>query len=127
MRGVGACGISAFEEGEQRGLGIGGGADLVIAQEEFAEGGVPRAGTHLLLPQSLRHRRGVAVERGLAVTAIPGPPARADDLMRVGLLLDFVRTRRPGCLASAEACDAEIEAAPEEVHRTDLPLKSCRK
>src|SRR6202044_3180467 len=64
--------------------------------------------------------RGVAVEGCLAVAAVTGPEAGADDLVRVGLAGDRVGAfaRRSG--AAGEARDREIEAAPEEMYGADF-------
>src|SRR5262249_17725083 len=64
---------------------------------------------------------GIGIEGSLRHSTAAGPEAMTDDLVRVGLARDSVRTWPRGGLAPREPGHRQIKASPEKVNRTALP------
>src|SRR5688572_6861124 len=96
VRGGGGGGVGALEELEEHGVGVGGGADELVGQDELAEIVVP-AGTrqrHGGIPVAGRVGVGVGVEDAF-LAGWTGPVAAA---------ADFVRVRLPHHVGSTVRC-----------------------
>ena len=85
------------------------------------------AGLRDQVPQARRLGRGIRVERRLLHGPASGPEPGADHLVRIGLPSHAVRPRTLGGTPPREPRHREVEAAPEEVHRTAFPEKRCAK
>src|SRR5881396_495381 len=88
---------------------------------------VDGAGLRDQVSQTGRLGCGVRVERRLLHVSAAGPKAGADHLMGIRLAGDPVCSGSLGGATPREARHREVEAAPEEVHRTAFPEKRCAK
>src|SRR6266853_5112860 len=102
-------------------------------QQKFAQLLMIESGlrTHFLPGKARRRGRSIAIERGVCDVAAAGPPAGADDFMRISFLHDLAQdririvARRRG--PSGEARDRQIKAAPEEMCRAGFADKARAK
>src|SRR3954471_2408580 len=99
---------------------------IVVAKEKFAKLRIVVGGTGAdrLLLKATRSRSGIAIEGCRTKATVARPEAGADDLVRVGFAGDYVGIFARRCGTSGEAADGQIEASPEEVHRTHLSDES---
>ena len=109
------------------GSAFGSSPDGVIGEDEFSEFLVPECALRLerRLGKAGRLRVGVGIEGGLRHGAAAWPEPAAADLVGIGLphhpIADMRgRARMGGRGAAGEAGHGQVEAAPEEMHRTDL-------
>src|SRR6266481_3757703 len=118
---AGAGFVGALAKIEQRAAGGWSRAHVFIHEEEFAELLVieSRFRLHERLGEPLRLRSHVGVKRRVLNVAATWPEADAAHFVGVGFGGDNGGGRAVGCAAAGKAGDGEVEAAPEEMYRTD--------
>src|SRR5436190_6488586 len=114
--------VGAIAEVEQRPARRGGASHIVVLQPELAGRAVVERGVG---PDRRRAELGrlgggIGIEGRIGRGRIARPPADAADLVRVAFAGDRVGLRHRRRAPAGEAGDAEIEAAPEEMHRARL-------
>ncbi len=116
--------VCTVDEVVEHAVGIRRGANGVVGQKEFAQLTVVIrfAGVDPRLFQAWRLWDGVRVEDRFRHLTVPRPEAVTDDLVRIRLAHErrtVARWRGP----ARKARHGEVEAAPEEMHRADLPVE----
>src|ERR1019366_2115232 len=111
--------IRALAKLKQPLTGRGAFSNAVVHQNEFSQARVVVCGfwKDFRIREPLRLWSHVAIKRRAGDGTTAGPEAYAADLVGIGLSCDgigFWPLRRP---ASGEACNREIEASPEKMHR----------